>query len=340
LKERYDIILSEVVRSYLNSGQPVGSRILSDQCDLGLSPASIRNVMSDLEHMGMLYAPHTSAGRVPTDAGLRYFVDSLMVADANLRDHFDKAVANDLLPAKDTDDVLHRASDELARLTHFTGLVSVHEPDFARIRKIELVPVSSEQVLAVIVSDEDKVQNRLLPREASISDGRLAEITYRLNEMLVNCDLDQVRARLRREMETDRLRVRKLLDGLMQWAEEPARAQEDLFVSGQRHLLEVPELSVIETVCSLLTAFEEKQTLLRLISEVEGASRGVKVFIGREHAMVNMEQVSVVLANYEGPGQLVGTLGVIGPRRMPYERVMPIVDCTAKWVSHMFGGGR
>lgn len=338
LKERDDIILSEVVRSYLSSGQPVGSRILSDHSDLGLSPASIRNVMSSLEQKGMLYAPHTSAGRVPTDAGLRYFVDSLMVVDENLRNHFEQAVAGDLLPAKDVDDVLHRASDELARLTHFAGLVSVHEPGFARIRKIELVPVSSEQVLAVIVSDENEVQNRLLPREANISDTRLAEITYRLNEMLVNCDLAQVRARLRREMDTDRLHIRRLLDGLMRWAEEPARAQEELFVSGQRHLLEVPELSVIETVRSLLTAFEEKESLLHLISEVEGARRGVKVFIGREHALVNMDQISVVLANYEGPGQMMGTLGVIGPKRMPYERVMPIVDCTAKWVSRMFGG--
>jgi len=338
LKERYDIILSEVVRSYLNSGQPVGSRTLAEQHDLGLSPASIRNVMSELERMGLLYAPHTSAGRVPTDAGLRYFVDSLMVIDDDLRSHVEQAVAKDLVPADDVEKVLQKASDELAQLTRFAGLVSVHEPGFARIRKIELVPVSSEQVLAVIVSDRDEVQNRLLPREANISDARLAEITYRLNNMLVDCDLAEVQARLRHEMETDRLHIRRLLDGLMRWAEEPAQGQEDLFISGQRHLLEVPELSVIDTVRSLLTAFEEKEMLLRLISEVEGASPGVKVFIGREHALMNMEQVSVVLASYEGPGQAMGTLGVIGPKRMHYERVMPIVDCTARWVSRMFGG--
>jgi len=338
LKERYDIILSEVVRGYLNSGQPVGSRTLSEQGELGLSSASIRNVMSDLEHMGMLYSPHTSAGRVPTDSGLRYFVDSLMVIDDNLKGHFEQAVAKDLLPASDIGKLLHKASDELANLTHFTGLVSVHEPGFARIRKIELVPVSTDQVLAVIISDKNEVQNRLLPRQSDISDVKLAEITYQLNEMLRDCDLAQVRARLRREMETDRLHIRRLLDGLMRWAEAPESAQNELFVSGQRHLLEIPELSVIETVRSLLTTFEEKEVLMRLIQEVEHSQSGVKVFIGSEHALVNMEEISVVLARYQGPGQVMGTLGVIGPKRMHYERVMPIVDCTARWVSRMFGG--
>lgn len=338
MKERYDIILSEVVRGYLNSGQPVGSRTLAEQGELGLSPASIRNVMSDLERMGMLYSPHTSAGRVPTDSGLRYFIDSLMVIDDNLRDHFEQAVAKDLMPANDIDRVLHKTSDELANLTHFTGLVSVHEPGFARIQKIELVPVSTDQVLAVIISDQNEVQNRLLPRQSDISDAKLAEVTCRLNEMLHDCDLAQVRARLRREMETDRLRIRKLLDGLMRWAETPESSQTELFVSGQRHLLEVPELSVIETVRSLLTTFEEKEVLIRLIQEVEHSQSGVKVFIGSEHALVDMEEISVVLASYQGPGQVMGTLGVIGPKRMHYERVMPIVDCTARWVSHMFGG--
>ncbi|NWF36472.1 heat-inducible transcriptional repressor HrcA [Mariprofundus sp. KV] len=339
MKERHEHILGEVVRAYLNTGQPVGSRTLAEQGELGLSPASIRNVMAELERQGMLSSPHTSAGRVPTDSGLRYFVDSLMAVDPDMNQQLENAVAGHLPGTPERNILLKRATDELASLTHFAGMVWVHEQGFNRINRIELVPVSSEKLLAVIVTDSGEVQNRLIVRPGDTSDAQLHEISLRLNELLSGCNLEEARLRLQREMETDRLKVRHLLEDLKRWADAPTEGQTEMFVSGQRQLLEMPEFAVVDTIRSLMCAIEEREQLLHLVEQVESEESGVKVFIGSEHALVNMEQVSVVLSRYQGPANLVGTLGVIGPRRMHYERVVPIVDCTAKWVSRMLGGG-
>ncbi len=338
MKDRHEHILGEVVRAYLGTGLPVGSRRLADQRELGLSPASIRNVMAELEKLGMLASPHTSAGRVPTDTGLRYFVDSLMAVDANMNQTLEQKVSGHLSGVSERNALLKRATDDLASLTHFAGMVWVHEQGFNRINRIELVPVSSEKVLAVIVTDGGEVQNRLIARPRDSSEAQLHEISQRLNELLSGCDLEEVRVRLQHEMESDRLQIRHLLEDLKRWADAPTEGQGDMFVSGQRQLLEMPEFAVVETIRSLMTAIEEKEQLLHLVKQVESEESGVKVFIGSEHALVNMEQISVVLSRYEGPSNIVGTLGVIGPRRMHYERVMPIVDCTAKWVSRMLTG--
>lgn len=339
MKDRHEHILGEVVRAYLDTGSPVGSRTLSEQAELGLSPASIRNVMAELERQGMLVSPHTSAGRVPTDVGLRYFVDSLMAVDPDINQQLENSVAEHLTRGSDRNALLKRATDEMASLTHFAGMVWVREQGFSRIGRIELVAVSSEKVLAVIVTDAGEVQNRLIARPRDISDSQLHEISHRLNELLSGCNLEEVRLRLQREMESDRLRVRHLLEDLKRWADAPTEGQEEMFISGQRQLLEMPEFAVVDTIRSLMGAIEEREQLLHLVEQVEHEESGVKVFIGSEHALVNMEQVSVVLSRYEGPANVVGTLGVIGPRRMHYERVMPIVDCTAKWVSRVLAGG-
>jgi len=338
LGQRHELILGEVVRSYLGSGQPVGSRSLAEQGAIALSPASIRNVMADLEHLGMLCSPHTSAGRVPTDHGLRYFVDALMVMDPKIEQSMEQVLSGNLYAADAQQDLLHKATDELASLTRYAGLVWVHETKMKRIRRIELVAVSSEKVLAVIVSDHGDVQNRLISRPSGLNEAALHDVSVRLNALLVDCDLPEAQRRLQHEMDDDRLHVRRLLEGLKQWAEAPTQGQEDMFVSGQRQLLDMPEFGVIDTVRSLLSAFEEKEHLLHLMQQVEDDEHGVRIFIGSEHAMVDMEQVSMVMARYEGPMNTVGTLGVIGPKRMQYERVLPIVDCTARLVSRILGG--
>jgi len=338
VKERDEHILGQVVRAYLDTGQPVGSRTLSEQAELALSPASIRHVMADLEKQGLLHAPHTSAGRVPTDTGLRYFVDSLMAVDPDINKAMEKAVARDLGQISDHHGLLQRATDELANLTRFAGMVWVRERKPQRIRRLELVPVSSERILAVIVTETGDVQNRLVSRPPRLSDDDLHHLANNLSELLSHCDFKEAVKRLRIEMEHDRLHVRRLLEDLNRWANAPTEGENDLFVRGQRQLLDMPEFAVIDTVRSLMATIEEKEQLLHLVEQVEHEETGVKVFIGSEHALVDMEQVSVVLSRYEGPENIVGTLGVIGPRRMHYDRVMPIVDCTAKWVSRMLGG--
>ena len=337
MKERHELILGEVVKAYLDTGSAVGSRLLSENREIGLSSASIRNAMADLEHMGLLCSPHTSAGRMPTDSGLRYFVDSLMVVDNDLEQRLINSAGANLSHGSDLNRVLQQATSELASLSHFAGLVSVHEPDFKRIKKIELVPISSEQVLAVIVSSDGEVQNRLLRRTDGMSDDKLHQVSGQLTEMLAQCDLQQARERLVREIEQDRLKIRQLLEELKQWTEDPTEGKTNLILSGQSQLLKMPEFGVIDTVRSLFSAFEKKEDLLKLVEQVERSERGVKVFIGHEHALVDMEEVSMVLSRYESDGRVLGTLGVIGPKRMHYDRVLPIVDCTARWVSRMLG---
>lgn len=338
MKERHGQILGEVVRSYLDTGRPVGSRSVAEHGLVDLSPASIRNVMAELEEQGYLNSPHTSAGRVPTDMGLRYFVDVLMAVDPDMEQTLAQRVSSHLSEVPERSMLLQRATDELASLTRFAGMVWVHERSFSRIHKLELVPVSSDRILAVIVTDLGEVQNRLISRPAKLNDDELYRLAARLSALLCDCDLEEVRHRLRREMETDRHHIRRLLEELKSWADAPTQEQTDLLVRGQRQLLEMPEFGVIDTVRSLMTAIEAKEHLLKLVEQVENDGCGVRAFIGSEHALVNMEQVSVVLSRYEGPSNIVGTLGVIGPRRMHYERVMPIVDFTARWVSKMLGG--
>ncbi len=337
MKERHEQILGEVVRAYLDAGQPVGSRTVAEHRGVDLSPASVRNVMADLERQGLLYSPHTSAGRVPTDAGLRYFVDALMIMDTDAQQSVKQLVSGCLNHKEGQHHLLQHATDELANLTHFAGLVWVYEQHIHKIHKLELVPVSSERLLAVIITDSGEVQNRLISRPEGIGEDELRRISIRLNALLCDCDLNEARRRLRYEMASDRMHIGRLLEDLKRWTESPIKDQADMFVSGQRQLLEIPEFSVIDTVRSLLAAFEEKEQLLHLVEQVERGGRGVRVFIGSEHALVDMEQVSMVFSRYEGPMNAVGTLGVIGPKCMQYERVVPIVDCTAKWVSRMLG---
>ncbi len=338
LDARHNRILGWIVRFYLQRGEPVGSRTLSDISGLKLSSASIRKVMSALEAMGLLYSPHTSAGRVPTDLGLRYFVDTLMTTNEPLRYQLEETLVEDIEAATGVHEIMHLASKELANQTHFAGMASIRETGFDRISKVELIPVSARQILAVIISSLGDVHHQLLPRDATLSDARLAEISYLLSELLTDCSLSEARVRLRHEMEVDRLRIRKLIRSLSRWADTSSENEAELYVSGQKQLLDIPELGVVDTVRSLLVAFDDKKSLMHLIDKVEQAGTNVQVFIGGEHALVHMEQVSVVLARYQGTGRVSGTLGVIGPRRMHYERVVPLVEYTARRVSSMLGG--
>jgi heat-inducible transcriptional repressor len=338
LTNRHQTILAEIVREYLATGQPVGSKKLAENCDIGLKSASIRKVMCDLERMDLLHAPHTSAGREPTDQGLRYFIDSLMEVDTGISKQVNATLAAHLDRGMDIDGVLQQASDELAQLTHFAGLVSVRDRSTDRIQHVEMVPVGKDRILAVIVAESGSVRQCMLARPLNLSDNSLSEVSRRLSELLADCDLIQARERLQYEMQTDRLRIRGMIGELARWASTAACQEQDLFISGQGQLLDIPELGVAETLRSLLAAFEEKKALLGLIEQVEHSDSETRVFIGAEHALMHMEDVSMVLARYRGPGNLVGTLGVIGPKRMPYQMVLPVVVSTAKRVSFILGG--
>lgn len=339
LNERLDRVLALLVKAYLKSGQPVGSRYLAETGGLGLSAASIRNAMHTLEKLGYLYSQHTSAGRIPTDKGLRRFVDVLMEIDEADRWRVERRVSEDLSKVEGEEELILTVGEELARLSRYAGLVAFKESGALQIRRIELLPVSSEQLLAVIITEDGRTQNKLLKRPRSCTDDNFAMLSHELTRLVTDHGLAEAKARLLCEMVDTRHRMRGLINELIEWAEASLRPKADVVVRGQRQLLDVPELTVIDTLRSLLTAFEEKVALLDLIAEMEHEERGVKAFIGSEHALVNMEQVSFVLARFQVPGRMRGSVGVIGPRRMAYHRVIPLVAITARCISRRLGGG-
>jgi len=337
VKERHEIILGQVIQAYLETGKAVGSKNIAKECGLQLSSASIRNAMSDLEGMGLLCSPHTSAGRVPTDHGLRYFVDSLMELDQDIETQIQKNMAEQDLDRGVMQQTLQRVSAELANITHFTGMVSLHEEVYQDIQRVELLSMSSNTLLAVLITSRGDIQNRLLHIEHQMNPEDLQQLSAQLTQRLGRFSLQEVKQQLQCELVHDHQRIRDVLQGLLDAMGQP-KAKTDVMFSGQRHLLDIPELSVMDTVRSMFKTFDDKDTLVNIIEQVEQEHSGVRVFIGSEHALLDMEEISMVLSPYEHQGKVIGTLGVIGPKRMAYDKVVPIVNCTAHWVSRILGG--
>ncbi|MDQ6961471.1 MAG: heat-inducible transcriptional repressor HrcA [Mariprofundaceae bacterium] len=337
MKERHELILGQVIQAYLETGKAIGSKSIAEECSLQLSSASIRNAMSDLECMGLLCSPHTSAGRVPTDHGLRYFVDSLMQLDANMEAQVQQSMSDDGIDSGVMQQTLKRVSSELANITQFTGMVSLHEELYQDIQSIDLLAVSSQQILAVLMTTGGEIQNRLIPIDHRMSTIELQQLSAQLTQKLAHYSLAEIRQQLQHDLEIDRQQVHDVLEGLLDAVDQP-KSKSDVMISGQRHLLDIPELSVMDTVRSMFKTFDDKDTLIHIIEQVEQDHSGVRVFIGSEHALVDMEEISMVLSPYEHHGKIIGTLGVIGPKRMAYDKVVPIVNCTANWVSRILGG--
>jgi len=337
VKERHEVILGQVIQAYLETGKAIGSKSIAAESGLKLSSASIRNAMSDLECMGLLCSPHTSAGRIPTDHGLRYFVDSLMELDQNIEDQIQQSMFERDMDSGVMQQTLQRVSAELANITHFTGMVSLHEEVYQDIQRVDLLPVSSTTLLAVLITASGDIQNRLLPIEHQMTLEDLQRLSLQLTQRLAHSTLSEVRQQLQDELESEHQNIREVLQGLLDSMDQP-RAKTDVMFSGQRHLLDIPELSVMDTVRSMFKTFEDKDTLVNIIEQVEQDHSGVRVFIGSEHALLDMEEISMVLSPYEHKGKIIGTLGVIGPKRMAYDKVVPIVNCTANWVGRILGG--
>lgn len=337
MKERHEVILGQVIQAYLETGKAIGSKSIAQESGLKLSSASIRNAMSDLECMGLLCSPHTSAGRIPTDHGLRYFVDSLMELDHNIEAQIQQSMLDDGIDSGLMQQTLQRVSAELANMTQFTGMVSLHEEVFQNIQSIDFLAVSPNQLLAVLMTASGDVQNRLIPIEHGMSISELQQLSAQLTQKLSQFSLTEIRQQLEREMESERQQLRDILQRLVDSMDQP-KVKTDVMFSGQRHLLDIPELSVMDTVRSMFKIFDDKETLVSIIEQVEQDHSGVRVFIGSEHALVDMEEISMVLSPYEHQGKIIGTLGVIGPKRMAYDKVVPIVNCTANWVSRILGG--
>ncbi len=328
LDDRAKLLLKALVERYIADGQPVGSRTLSRASGLELSPATIRNVMSDLEELGLIASPHTSAGRIPTARGYRLFVDTMLTVQQG------QFAAAPSLAHDQPQKVISNAANLLSSLSQFVGVV-IAPKRTSVFRHIEFLRLSERRVLVIIVSPEGDVQNRVIFTELDYSQTQLVEAANYLNANYVGLTIEQVRERLQNEVETLRSEIATLMQAAVAASSEViTETRDEVVISGERNLLSVSDFSSdMGHLRRAFELFEEKAQLMRLL-DIAGQAEGVRIFIGGESQVVPFEELSIVSAPYEVDGQVVGTLGVIGPTRMPYDRMIQIVDITSKLVSN------
>ena len=328
-------LLKLLIERYVHDGQPVGSRTLARAFSVELSPATIRNVMADLEEFGFVSSPHTSAGRVPTARGYRYFVDALL-APEHLTDTERERIAEDLVPgSKSPADLLTAASTLLSRLSAMAGVVTVPRRNVAVLRRIEFLPLSGGRVLAIMVVNQREVQNRVLDMGRDYSASELERYANVLNEAYAGRDLLGLRRTLVEDLTDAQKRVNQLLSEaavLAQRALDTQQDAEDYVLAGGTNLLAFQELGDVNRLRNLFEALDRKRDLLELFDQCLGAS-GVQIFIGGESGYRVLDECSVVTAPYFVDGQVAGILGVIGPTRMAYPRIIPLVTETARALS-------
>lgn len=331
--DRAQYLLKVLIQRHIRDGMPVGSRTLSRDARIDLSPATIRNVMSDLEEMGLIAAPHTSAGRIPTPRGYRMFVDTLVRYKApnerdveELRTEFDGS-------QDDTNQLVGKVSDMLSRITSLAGVVTVPKGKQAQLRQIEFLPLSDNQVLAILVINDREVQNRILHTQDVHTASELQRAANYINDNYAGVDLSDIHARLIEDLETTRDSMNQaMLDivSVAQSAMEGATTPRSEFIlAGERNLMEFAELSDIGTLRGLFDAFAKKRMMIDLLDRSISAS-GVQIFIGEESGYRILDDCSVVTAPFGVDDDQIGVLGVIGPTRMAYDRVVPIVEVTAR----------
>ena len=332
LDERARILLKTLVERYITEGQPVGSRALSRFSGLDLSPATVRNVMADLEEAGFIASPHTSAGRIPTARGYRFFVDSLLTVCPLERARIDEM--EDLLQSPQPQQLISSASHLLSGLTHFAGIVIAPRRATPRIKQMEFVSLSEKRILLILVTSDGDVQNRILLTERAYTASELVTAANFLNQHFAGLDFEQIRHRLQEELRQLRSDLQTLMSAaLTAGGEALAEAGTPYIISGEKNLLEVEEFSSnMRRLRELFDLFEQRTGLVQLL-DVSSNADGVQIFIGGESGLAPLDECSVVTAPYEVNGQIVGSVGVIGPTRMAYERVIPIVDITSKLLS-------
>ena len=336
LDTRAKTLLKALVERYIAEGQPVGSRALSKISGLDLSPATIRNIMSDLEEMGYVASPHTSAGRIPTPRGYRIFVDTLLT----VQQLDESTVGRSLhLPAQQPLKMIANAAQMLSSLSRFAGVVLSPRRESV-FQQIEFLRLSEKRILLVIVGPTGDVQNRLLLTESDYTPGQLVQSANYINQNYGGLSFDAVRIRLQGELRQLRDNMARLMQAAVEAGSEAmADNSDDMVISGERNLLSVSDLaSNMTSLRQMFDMFEQKTGLMQLL-DVSSKATGVQIFIGGESNLVPMDEMSVVTAPYEVNGIVVGTLGVIGPTRMAYERVIPIVDITAKLLSSALSHG-
>ncbi|MDN3922376.1 heat-inducible transcriptional repressor HrcA [Roseateles violae] len=333
LDERSKSLLKTLVERYIADGQPVGSRTLSKASGLELSPATIRNVMADLEELGLIASPHTSAGRIPTARGYRLFVDTMLTAQPSSLVAQPRGIETPALQPDQPQRVIASAAHLLSSLSNFVGVVTAPRKPSV-FHHIEFLRLGERRVLVIMVAPDGDVQNRVIFTAQDFNQAELAEASNRLNAHYAGLSLEQVRERLKGEVDALRSEIAGLMSAAVQVGSEAlADEQERVVISGERNLLAVQDFNNdMGSLRRLFDMFEQKTQLMRLL-DVSSRAEGVRIYIGGESQVVPFEELSIVSSPYEVDGQVVGTLGVIGPTRMAYDRMIQIVDITSRMIS-------
>lgn len=345
LSRRDRKIFQAVVSEYLQSGEAVGSRTVTRKHSIGLSPATVRNVMADLEDLGLLEQPHTSAGRVPTETGLRFFIDSLLKVrglSPREKDEIRLRYAADGITLETVDEVLVRTSKMLSEITRHAGLVLTPSPARQRLRHVEFRPLRGGRFLCILVTSDGHIENRLLQVEFEVDEDRLLRIHNYLNELLGGLTLDEVKLRVMRELGIDKNQYDSMVSDALKLGkaafDKPERGA-DVVVSGQANLLDSGKPSdpaYVDRMRELLRALEDKEILVKLLDRTVTA-QGIQVFLGAETSLSPLGDTSVVAMSYGPEERPIGAIAVVGPMRMNYGKVMSVVDFTADMLSDIIG---
>ncbi len=338
ISERAGILLKTLVEHHIRDGQPVGSKTLLERAGLPVSAATIRNVMSDLEERGYLHSPHTSAGRVPTAMGYRLFVDTLLQVQP-LEEESIVALRNELHPDKSATELVQSASGLLSTITAQAGLVTVPRQEDSELRQVEFLPLSGDRVLVILVVNEREVQNRIIHTQRPFTEEQLREAAGMVNQRFAGRPLREVQEHILREMRDARSRIDRYLEDALDLANKALDREqqgEEYVVAGKTRLLGNATAEEVLKLRDLFDSFERKKDLLHLLERCSQA-QGVQIFIGEEAGYEVFGDYSVITAPYSDGTATLGVLGVIGPTRMAYERVIPIVDVTARMLSSALG---
>jgi heat-inducible transcriptional repressor len=335
VNDRAQHFLKALIERYIREGQPVGSRTLAKDTGLDLSPATIRNVLADLEDLGLVSSPHTSAGRVPTIMGYRMFIDSLLTVQDLRKSEVEKIRAELVLGGDENKALLASASRLLSGVTHMAGVVTLPKREKTTFRQIEFLPLSDRRVLGILVTESGEVHNRILHTHRDFDRVELEQASNFLTNSFAGLGMDLVRKRLLQELNDARYHFDQMMSQALTMAGEVVNAsnsEEDCMIAGQTNLMEFAELSGLDQLRKLFDAFTEKREILHLLDQFQNAD-GVQIFIGEESGYQLLNGCSVVTAPYQIDEEMVGVLGIIGPTRMNYERVILVVDITAKILS-------
>ncbi|HSH53407.1 MAG TPA: heat-inducible transcriptional repressor HrcA [Methylotenera sp.] len=331
MDKRAQILLKTLVEHYISDGQPIGSRTLLQHSGLDVSAATIRNVMSDLEHLGFIASPHTSAGRIPTQKGYRLFVDSLLTVQPLETRAVEQLKSG--LSSPNPSELISSAADMLSQLTQFAGLVMIPKRKRIAFKHLEFLPLSDKRTLVIIVTSDGNVQNRIIITDKPYSASELTQASNYFNANFSGHTFEEVQQKLHIELQQMQTDMNRLMTAALD-ASSKAVENDGVVIAGERNLLQVDELSTnVNSLRKLFEIFERRTSLMQLLDNSQRAE-GIQIFIGGESGYLPLDECSMVTAPYEADGQVVGTLGVIGPTRMAYERVIPIVDVTAKLLSN------